>query len=348
MGSGHELMIDGLGGGNSLTSKVAIISRSKRPGVDVDYLFAQVGINSRTVDMQANCGNMMAAVGPFAIERGLVSVSHPETTVRVFNENTSKCTDLVVQTPEGVVQYDGDCAISGVPGTASPISMHFCDAVGAKTGKMLPTGRLIDVIRHKPVSCLDVGVPVIFLRASDFGLTASELRETLNADKALLTEIETVRREAGLLMGMGNVARSVLPKVAIVGPPRTNEGVVAARYFVPDSCHASFAVTGALCLSSAATLQGTIVNDIAAPRIKMAGKNHIPVVIEHPSGKIQIETYLDNDGNFSHGSVIRTARKIFEGSVFYSAPTPLAQTGKRPAETQTSSNRFLPPTAVVI
>ncbi|KAF7727033.1 hypothetical protein EC973_008080 [Apophysomyces ossiformis] len=348
MGSGHELMIDGLGGGNSLTSKVAIISRSKRPGVDVDYLFAQVGIKNRTVDMQANCGNMMAAVGPFAIERGLVSVSHPETTVRVYNENTNKCTDLVVQTPAGQVQYDGDCAISGVPGTASPIYMHFRDAIGAKTGKMLPTGHVVDVIRHKPVSCLDVGVPVIFLRALDFGLTATESRTELNNNKPLLTEIEAIRREAGFLMGLGNVAGSVLPKVALIGLPTTEEGVVAARYFVPDSCHASFAVTGALCLSSAAVLKGTIVNDIAQPRLKLVGKNHVPMVIEHPSGKIQIETFLDDNANFSHGSIVRTARKIFEGSVFYNVQIPVTQTGKRLSESEAPLDRFLTPTAVAI
>jgi 2-methylaconitate cis-trans-isomerase PrpF len=313
MGSPHEIQVDGIGGSHSVTSKVAMISKSKRPDADVDYLFAQVQINENFVDTKPNCGNMLVAVGPFAIETGLVPAKNGETTVRIFNVNTQSLVEAIVQTPGGQVRYDGDASIDGVPGTAAPIGINFQSAIGSVTKKMLPTGRPLDVIDGVEVSCVDIAMPLVMMRASDMGKTGHETPDELDADRALMARMESIRRKAGVMMGMGDVSKNVVPKLALLSAPR-NGGNIASRYFVPETCHKSHPVTGTVCIASACAIPGTIAAQTSPLRAAPQGT----VRIEHPSGMILI----DLDADFANGrqdlrraALIRTARRIFEGNV---------------------------------
>jgi 4-oxalomesaconate tautomerase len=313
MGSPHDYQVDGIGGARSLTSKVAMISRSRQPGADVDYLFAQVLIDQPLVDTKPNCGNMLIAVGPFAIEAGLVPAKDPETVVRIFNVNTKTLVEAIVQTPGGKVTYEGNAAIDGVPGTAAPIGINFKGGIGSVSGKLLPTGKPLDVIDGIEVSCVDVAMPTVFVRAAQMGKTGHETAAELDADKAFMERLESLRRKAGALMGMGDVSRSVTPKFALLAKPQQG-GIIATRYFVPDACHKALAVTGTVCLASACAIPGTIAAQISYMRPPPQGI----VEIEHPSGKIAI----DLDADFTQGrqelrraALIRTARRIFEGNI---------------------------------
>jgi 2-methylaconitate cis-trans-isomerase PrpF len=313
MGSPHQIQIDGIGGSHSVTSKVAMISKSKRPDADVDYLFAQVQINESIVDTKPNCGNMLVAVGPFAIETGLVPAKHGETTVRIFNVNTQSLVDSIVQTPGGMVTYAGDAAIDGVPGTAAPIKLNFKSAIGSVTRKMLPTGRPFDVIDGVEVSCVDIAMPVVLMRAEALGKTGHESAVELDEDKAMLARMEAIRVKAGALMGMGNVARSVVPKVALLSRPR-NGGVIASRYFVPETCHKAHPVTGTVCIASACAIPGTIASQISPLPPAPQGM----LKIEHPQGMIIIDLDVDLAGGrqeLRRAALVRTARRIFEGHV---------------------------------
>ncbi len=313
MGSPHEIQVDGIGGSHSVTSKVAMISKSARPGVDVDYLFAQVEINERRVDTKPNCGNMLVAVGPFAIDQGLIAAQDGETPVRIFNVNTQSMVEAIVQTPGGIVNYEGAAAIDGVPGTAAPVGINFTAAIGSVTKKLLPSGKPRDVIDGIEVSCIDVAMPAILMRAESFGKTGYETPNELDADRELFKRMEAIRIKAGALMGMGDVSKSVVPKIALLAPAR-HGGMISARYFVPDTCHKSLAVTGTVCIASASAIPGTIAE-------KLAGRTSAPqgiVEVEHPSGKIEI----DLDADFTNGkqllrraALVRTARRIFEGMV---------------------------------
>src|SRR5689334_1670176 len=232
MGSEHIRQIDGIGGGDSLTSKAVIVDRSTRPGIDVEYLFAQVAVGGDTVDTAPNCGNMLSAVGPFAIERGLVAVKSPQTTLRVFNRNTGKIVEVVVQTPGGKVTYAGDTAVDGVPGCSAPVVLNFLDAAGAKTGKLLPTGDAIDMIGGIAVSCVDFASPLVLVAAASLGRTGYETKTELDADKRLFERVEAVRLEASRRMGLGDATGKVLPKVALLAPP-SHGGTIASRYLTP-------------------------------------------------------------------------------------------------------------------
>jgi 4-oxalomesaconate tautomerase len=313
MGSPHHYQVDGIGGSISLTSKVAIISRSKQPGADVDYLFAQVSVNEALVDTKPNCGNMLVAVGPFAIEAGLVPARHPETAVRIYNVNTQSVVEAIVQTPNGRVTYEGAAAIDGVAGTAAPVKINFESAIGAVTGKMLPTGKPLDVIDGVEASCVDVAMPVVLMRAVDFGKTGHETAAALDADKSLLERMETIRRKAGVLMGMGDVSKLVVPKMALLSKPR-KDGLIASRFFVPDACHKAHPVTGTVCVASACAIPGTVASQL----VKLPPAPQGIINIEHPSGVIAI----DLDADFTNGrqvmrraALIRTARRIFEGNI---------------------------------
>ena len=312
MGSPHEIQVDGIGGANSVTSKVAIISKSKNPGADVDYLFAQVEIDRRIVDTKPNCGNMLVAVGPFAIESGLVPANDGETLVRIFNVNTQSLVESIVQTPGGDVTYEGDAAIDGVAGTAAPVKINFKSAIGAVTGKLLPTGKPLDIIDGVEVSCVDVAMPVILMRAEAFGKTGHETAVELDADKALFERMEAIRRKAGVLMGMGDVSKLVVPKIALLSKPRKG-GTIASRFFVPDACHKAHPVTGTVCIASACAIPGTIASQLAALPPAPQGM----VRIEHPSGKIAIDLDVDFTGgrqDLRRAALIRTARRVFEGA----------------------------------
>jgi len=310
MGSPHELQVDGIGGANTLTSKVAIVSRSKRDGADVDYLFAQVSVNEAFVDTRPNCGNMLAGVGPFAIEAGLVPAKDPTTTVRIYNVNTETLVDAVIQTPGARVEYAGDTKIDGVAEGAAPIKLTFLDALGAVTGKLLPTGKPLDTIGGVEASCVDMAMPVMIVAAETFGKTGHETAEALDADKAMMKKIEAIRLEAGKLMGMGDVSRLVVPKPVLVSRA-AHGGNITSRYFTPHACHKSHAVTGALAVATAAVLPGTVANRYIEPKGFSGGM----LTIEHPSGHIEVDLVMDRSGGVERASFVRTARRIFEGFV---------------------------------
>ncbi|MCZ8187552.1 MAG: 4-oxalomesaconate tautomerase [Beijerinckiaceae bacterium] len=314
MGAGHDLQIDGLGGGNPLTSKVAIVSRSFRPDADIDYLFAQVKIGEQRVDTSPNCGNMLSAVGPFAIERGLVRAQQGETRIRIFNVNTGKRIEAVVQTPNGRVTYDGTCRIDGVPGMAAPVRLTFLDAAGAKTGALFPTGRRTDILDGIPCTLIDAATPMMIVRASHLGKTGYESPADLDADRAFMARLESLRREAGRRMGLGDVGDLVVPKPVLVADPKAG-GTLAARYFMPHSAHKALAVTGAVGIATAAAIPGTVANSVAPD----AGLD-APIRIEHPSGALDLTLAQSQPGALIEASLVRTARKIFEGSVFVRVP----------------------------
>ena len=313
MGSPDLRQIDGLGGADTLTSKVAIVSRSTRPGVDVDYLFAQVNIAKPIVDTAPSCGNMLAGVAPFAIETGLFPAKDGETRVMIFNVNTEARIEAIVQTPGGRMQYEGRARIDGVPGTAAPVVLNFMDVVGSISGAMLPSGKVRDTIEGIEVSCIDVAMPMIMMRATDFGLTGIEGRAEIDGNKALLARIETIRREAGRRMGFGDVAEKVIPKVGLLSPPRGAEGTITSRYLTPHALHAAHAVTGAVCVATACALEGSIAHELARPDTA----NPRTIWIEHPSG--QVDVRLTTTGKGADMDVVagtlRTARPIMRGEV---------------------------------
>ncbi|WP_457093496.1 4-oxalomesaconate tautomerase [Microvirga sp. P5_D2] len=313
MGSPHVLQVNGIGGGNPMTSKVAIVSPSSQPGADVDYLFAQVSTDRASVDFSPNCGNMLSAVGPFAIEAGLVPAEIGETTVRIFNRNTSTTIEAVVQTPAGIVEYEGETAIDGVPGTAAPVKLTFLDALGSKTGAFLPTGHVREFIENTPVTLLDYAMPMVLLRASDLGLSGDETPDELEANLDLLARLEAIRLEAGQRMGLGDVSGSVVPKLAILSGAR-HGGTITSRYFMnAQRCHKGHAVTGALCIAAACRLPGSVAHDLATPSLSSL------VNLEHPSGRTEIDLSFDASGHVSRASLVRTARRIFEGNVIVPA-----------------------------
>lgn len=317
MGSPHLLQLDGLGGGNSLTSKVAIVSRSARPDADVDYLFAQVAVDRADVDLGPNCGNMLSAVGPFAIEAGLVPAAEGETVVRIHNRNTASLIEATVQTPGGLVDYDGATAIDGVAGTAAPVKLSFLEAVGSKTGALLPTGKAREEIDSVAVTLVDYAMPMLLARAGDFGLAGDETPAVLDADASLLARLERIRREAGRRMGLGDVAGRVIPKIGLLSPARRGGGLTS-RYFTPDRCHRSHAVTGALCIAAASRIAGSLAADM------LSLETGTLVGVEHPSGAIQVELALDAAGQVARASLVRTARRIFEGHVIVPASAVVA------------------------
>ncbi len=311
MGSGHELEIDGIGGGSPQTSKVAIVSTSDHPDADVDYLFVQVMVNQRRVDTAPNCGNMLCAVGPFAIEHGLVNVSTPVTRVRIRNLNTNTLVDSEVQTPKGKVRYEGDTCIDGVPGSAAPIKLTFLDAAGAKTGQLLPTGKVRDHFDGVDATCIDMAMPMVLVQAEALGKTGYETPAELDADTTLLERLERIRLQAGAAMGLGNVSQMVIPKPVLLAPPRQG-GTLSTRYFMPHNCHRSIAATGAIGLASACALPGSVAFDIAP--ITGAAL----VRLEHPGGEIEVSLAPGEDAqpHSMQASLIRTARRLFAGDVY--------------------------------
>ncbi|MGO2236116.1 4-oxalomesaconate tautomerase [Marinomonas sp. UCMA 3892] len=312
MGSGHELQLDGIGGGNSLTSKVAMVGASTHPDADVDYLFAQVGIVDKTVDFAPNCGNMLAGVAPYAIETGLFPASEGTTTVRIHNLNTGKIIHSTVQTPQGKVEYTGNTIISGTNSPGAPIQLTFLNVEGAKTGKLLPTGSALNIIDSIEVTCIDAATPVVLIQASDLGKTGYETPAELDSDIEFMTRLEVIRLQAGELMGMGDVSNSVIPKPILLSPARF-DGTINARYFVPHKCHKSLAVTGSIAIVTACCLPGTVASKLIGDKDSESN-----FTLEHPSGKIELSAQRkeDNLSALNSVSVIRTARKILSGTVY--------------------------------
>ncbi|MCC6533018.1 MAG: 4-oxalomesaconate tautomerase [Burkholderiales bacterium] len=313
MGSPHKRQIDGIGGAETLTSKIAVVSKSARRGVDVDYLFVQVNPESAVVDYSSNCGNMLSAVGPFALEMGLVSANDPHTRVSIYNINTHSIIEVILHTPGGEVTYDGDAAIDGVPGTAAPVKQNFARTIGSKSGKLLPTGRVSETIDGVEVTCIDVAVPMVIVPAASVGKTGHESKAELDPDAALIARLERIRVEAGKRMGLGDCSRLVVPKPVLVAAPRRG-GTIASRDFVPFNCHATYSVTGSMALSAACVLPGTAANRLAVLR----GTTPEMVRIEHPGGVIEVEVRSRMSAQglvLDEASLLRTCRKLFEGQV---------------------------------
>jgi len=311
IGASDPLQLDGVGGGSTLNSKVAIVSRSAQPGCDLDYLFAQVGVGQCSVDTRPNCGNMLSGVVPFAIEQGLIEATEGTTTARVFNVNTGSRIDVTVRTPNGRITYDGDARIDGVAGTAAPIHLSFLDAWGAVTGSVFPTGCRIDVIDGTPVTCIDAAMPLMIVRAADMGVSGRETPIELDANVALLQRLEALRRIAGERMGLGDVANSVIPKPVLVSDGEDGDSI-RSRYFTPRRCHDSHAVTGAIGVATAFALPGTV----ASGRFGISGRRALAVL--HPAGRIDIEVEVEGAGGAAairSASLVRTARKILEGEL---------------------------------
>jgi 2-methylaconitate cis-trans-isomerase PrpF len=311
IGASDPLQLDGVGGGSSLNSKVAIVSRSTQPDCDLDYLFAQVGVGQRSVDTRPNCGNMLSGVVPFALEQGLISATEGTTTARVFNVNTGARIEVTVQTPGARITYDGDARIDGVAGTAAPIQLNFLDAWGAVTGSVFPTGRRIDMIDGVELTCIDAAMPLMIVRAGDLGVHGGESAVELDSNTALLDRLEQLRRAAGKLMGLGDVSNSVIPKPVLISPGDSADSITS-RYFTPRRCHASHAVTGAIGVASAFALPGTVASRSATG----AGVGNVSVL--HPSGRIDVEVEVEGDGETAcirRASLLRTARKILQGQL---------------------------------
>lgn len=310
MGSPDRRQIDGIGGGDSLTSKVAIIQRSTRPDADVDYLFAQVVVDEPRVDYGQNCGNILAGVGPFAIERGLVPVAGDVTPVRIYMQNTGQIAIAHVPIVNGAVNYSGEARIDGVPGGAAPLIVEFADIAGASCGALLPTGNAVDVFDGVAVTCIDNGMPVVVLRAQDVGCTGYEAPEQLDADTELKARLESIRLQAGLHMNLGDVRQRNVPKMCLVAAAQAG-GVLNTRTFIPHRCHTSIGVFGAVSVAAACLIPGSVAAGLA--QLSPGAVKQLSV--EHPTGEFTVELRLQ-DGQLIGCGLMRTARLLFEGGVY--------------------------------
>ncbi len=313
MGSPDPRQIDGIGGADPLTSKVAVISPSSRPGIDVDYLFLQVWVDRPEVSDKQNCGNILAGVAPFAIERGLVRGCDPVTQVRIFMVNTSQTVVATVQTPGGKPEYQGNARIDGVPGTAAPIPLSFSDTAGSTCGALLPTGRAVDLVNGIAVTCIDNGMPVVVMRASDVGRTGYETRDQLDKDTELKAQIEAIRLAVGPMMNLGDVKDQTVPKMILLAPPRES-GVVSTRSFIPHRAHATIGVFAAVSVATACLLPDSPAHSLA----RIPDGTTKLMLVEHPTGASPVSLTTDvHDGKtvVTEAAIISTARALFEGRV---------------------------------
>jgi 4-oxalomesaconate tautomerase len=314
LGSPDPRQIDGIGGAHPLTSKVAIVSRSKQPGVDIDFLFAQVVIDKPLVDTTPNCGNILAGIGPFAIERGLIKAGDPVTKVVVRTVNTGTIAELMIETPKGRVNYEGNASIDGVPGTHAPIPINFIDAEGSVCGALLPTGKVADEIDGVAVTCIDNGMPVVVMAASALGKTGYETPKELMADAIFRKRLEAIRLKAGPMMKLGDVAAQVVPKMCLVAPPKAG-GSVSTRSFIPHECHSAIGVFAAVSVATACVLPGSPAHACA---VLPAGKVKT-LSVEHPTGEFSVR--LEVGGSeaapvVERAGLLRTARLLFDGQLF--------------------------------
>jgi 4-oxalomesaconate tautomerase len=319
MGSGHPMQVDGVGGAHPLASKVAVVSPSRRGDADVDYLFLQLGVDEPTITDRQNCGNILAGVGPFAVERGLIAADAESTMVRIHMVNSRSTVTATFATQAGVPRYAGDTAIAGVPGTAAPILLRFAGTAGSATGSLLPTGRVSDVIDGVEVSCVDNGMPVVVARASDFGLTGAEPHQELAGNEDLAGRVQALRLAAGKLMGLGDVSGLTIPKTTLVSAPGDG-GAIGTQTFIPVRPHTSIGVLGAVTVATALLLPGAAGAELA--RLPAAG--HV-IDIEHPTGHLEVEVEIDaaeDPPRVLRAGVVRTARKLFDGTVY---PAPIAR-----------------------
>jgi 4-oxalomesaconate tautomerase len=312
LGSPDKRQIDGLGGAHPLTSKVGIVSTSHLPGVDLEFLFAQLQPEKNTVDTEPNCGNMLAAVVPFALETGLISAQKGCTTARVLTLNTHMQCDITVQTPQGVVSYDGQARIDGVPGSSAPITINFLDTAGSVCASLLPTGRVRDVIDGVEVTCIDNGMPLVIFTAASVGKTGYESVEHMNADVALKSRVERLRIACGQAMGLGDVTDKNYPKMTLIAAPQ-NGGTLTTRSFIPHVCHDAIGVLAAVTVATACVLDGSVARGIAV----LPPGAHPTVSVEHPTGEFSVSLALDptNPQNVTQAALLRTARLIMRGEV---------------------------------
>ncbi len=311
MGSPDARQIDGMGGADPLTSKVAVISPSDRDGVDVEYLFLQVFVDRPIVTDAQNCGNILAGVGPFAIERGLVAARDGETAVTIYMVNTGQTAAVRVQTPAGKVDYTGTARIDGVPGSAAPVPIAFRDTAGSSCGALLPTGNTCDVIEGVEVTMIDNGMPCVVMRAGDMGITGAETPEELEANGDLRTRLEAIRLACGPLMNLGDVRDKSVPKLTMVSAARQG-GAIATRTFIPHRCHKTIGVLGAVSVATACLLKGSPAHALAQTGHGL--ERALP--IEHPTGEMTVVATLNESGAVQSAAILRTARKLMDGKVF--------------------------------
>lgn len=310
MGSPDDRQIDGMGGADPLTSKVAVVKQSNRPGIDVDYLFLQVSVDQALVTDAQNCGNILAGIGPFAIERGLVQATGDNTSVSIFMENTGQIAVADVQTKNDMPIYEGTVSIDGVPGASAAIALEFKDTAGSTCGELLPSGNQVDQIDGINVTMIDNGMPVVVMRASDMGITGQESRDQLDANKDLKARLEKLRLACGHIMNLGDVSSKTVPKMTMVSAAQ--HGAISTRTFIPHRCHASIGVLGAVSVATACLLPQSPAYEIA----KVPEGMHKQLSIEHPIGATIIQAQVNKDGSVGSTAIIRTARKLFDGVVF--------------------------------
>lgn len=311
MGSPDAKQIDGMGGADPLTSKVGVVKKSERPGIDVDYLFLQVFVDRAVVTDKQNCGNILAGVGPFAIERGLVAATNGQTKVTIYMENTGQTATATIETPNGMPVYNGDARIDGVPGTSAPIPLLFSDTAGTTCGALLPTGNNVDQIDGVNVTMIDNGMPVVVLKAADMGITGQESREELEANETLRSRLESIRLKCGPLMNLGDVSDASVPKMTMVSPAQ-NGGAISTRTFIPHRCHASIGVLGAVSVATACLLPGSPAAAVACDNVTELST----LSVEHPSGEMSVIVEKTTNGSVDKAGLLRTTRKLFDGTVF--------------------------------
>ena len=311
MGSPDARQIDGMGGADPLTSKVAVVRKSARAGVDVDYLFLQVFVDRAIVSDAQNCGNILAGVGPFALERGLVMANRDATKVTIFMENTRKITVATVETPGGVVSYDGDARIDGVPGFAAPVPLVFRDTAGSSCGALLPSGNAVDVVNGVRATLIDNGMPCVVMKASDLGITGYEDRARLDGDTVLKARLEAIRLAVGARMNLGDVREKSVPKMMLVAPPH-HGGAISVRSFIPHRLHAGIGVLGAVSVASACLIENSPAAEVA---VVPKGARKL-ISVEHPTGEMTCLLEVSDDGTVQSAALLRTARKLMDGVVF--------------------------------
>jgi 4-oxalomesaconate tautomerase len=314
MGSPDPRQIDGLGGADSLTSKVAVVGPSTHPDADVDYLFLQVVVNEARVDPNQNCGNMLAGVGPFAIMKGLVKPAGDVTRVRINMLNTGAFAVAAVETPGGEVKWDGEARIDGVPGTSSPIPIDFLDVAGSSCGALLPSGNVIDVINGVECTLIDNGMPVVVMNAADFGLTGQEAPAAMDANAELKAKVEAIRLIAGQMMNLGDVANKTVPKMSLVSPP-AHGGAIGTRTFIPKTVHKAIGVFGAVSVATACVLPGSVAHKIA---VLADDGDQQRLEVEHPTGFFTVTLEVEvRDGAIGvrKSALLRTARLLMRGEV---------------------------------
>lgn len=313
MGSPDPRQIDGMGGADPLTSKVAVVKKSQREGIDVDYLFLQVFVDQAIVTDAQNCGNILAGIGPFAIERGLAAATGDETRVAIFMENTGQVAVATVQTPGGVPTYQGDARIDGVPGTHAPIPLEFRDTAGSSCGALLPTGNAVDEIEGVRCTLIDNGMPCIVFKAEGVGATGYETREELESEAfaAVRQKIEAIRLAAGPMMNLGDVKEKSVPKMMLVAPPQ-HGGAVTVRSFIPHRAHASIGVLGAVSVATACLVEGSPAAEVAS----IPEGRRKTLSVEHPTGEMTCVLETNDAGEVTSAALLRTARKLMDGIVF--------------------------------